>query len=68
MNGFQMAKRIKSHAHLTHIPILLCSGYAGNIIKQPEFSDYFCGYLNKPFKLERLLKAIEVSLAGENTG
>ena len=68
MDGFKMAKRIKSHAHLAHIPILLCSAYVGSLDKHPEFYDYFCECLHKPFGPEELLRAVEMSMAGKYTG
>ena len=68
MDGFKMAKTIKSHAHLAHIPILLCSAYVGDLDKHPEFYDYFCECLHKPFGPEELLRAVEMSMAGKYTG
>lgn len=57
MNGLQMLKRLKSHAQLRHIPVILqtASGAPDDIRKGMEAGAYY--YLTKPFT-QRLVLGI----------
>jgi two-component system, sensor histidine kinase and response regulator len=66
MDGYELARRIRVDCHLFgNLPILaFSSSTAFNANRSSEAG--FNGFLSKPVRKERLLRAIEQLLAGEN--
>lgn len=65
VNGFEIARRVKSSAKYSHIPIIMVSAvYKGWRVAEDARSSYGVdAYIEKPFRLGDVVSAIETALA-----
>jgi pilus assembly protein CpaE len=62
MNGFEVARRIKSDPRTTHVPILIVSGAANLDDKLEAFNAGADDYLTKPFEIDELAARVAAML------
>ena len=60
MNGIQLAQKIIALA--PSLPVILCSGYGTQVAEQTEDVPNIVGYVQKPYRRQQLLIAIERAL------
>jgi CheY-like chemotaxis protein len=63
MNGYEVAKQIKSEEHLKDVFLVALTGYAGNIDKELAIDAGFNRHISKPVSFSTLTSVLEQCMA-----
>ena len=68
MDGFQVHELLKGDPATRHIPVIACTAYRDPEIEARIRKQTFDGFLEKPLKLEQLLRTVQGALALQTRG
>ena len=64
MDGFEALRMLREDSETCHIPVIACSGFRGEELEQRVRQESFDGFMEKPLKLDSMLRMIQESLEG----
>ncbi len=67
INGFELAKLLKEHKDLKHIPLIFVSGKTSDIDVKRGFEVGADDYIKKPFDVEKIKKTVNTLLQLSST-
>jgi two-component system aerobic respiration control protein ArcA len=62
INGLELAKLLKEHQDLKHIPLIFVTGKTGDLDVRRGFDAGAADYIKKPFEIEKIKKTVNTLL------